>query len=175
MTTATPSRDAPAHGRGSVVAAAVAALACIPESFVLLMARIAVAHAFWVSGQTKVSGPTVPLNLGFVDLSFTVPTGIKPATYYLFETVYSGVPLPPAVGAVMSSVAESLLPIALVIGLGARFAALGLLIMTLTIQIFVFPDAWWTVHVYWATLFILIMARGAGAISVDHLIRRRYG
>jgi putative oxidoreductase len=46
--------------------------------------------------------------------------------------------------------------------------------MTLTIQIFVFPDAWWTVHVYWATLFILIMARGAGAISVDHLIRRRY-
>ena len=169
-----PSSDAPRRGLAGIVATAAAVLGLIPESLVLLMARIATAHAFWVSGQTKVSGPTVPLNLGFVDLSFTLPTGIKPATYYLFETEYSGVPLPPAVGAVMSSVGETLLPIALVIGLGARFAALGLLIMTLTIQIFVFPDAWWTVHMYWATLFILIMARGAGAISVDHLIRRHY-
>jgi putative oxidoreductase len=174
MTTASPVSAPPARGLGGVVAAAVAALSRIPESLVLLMARIAVAHAFWVSGQTKVSGPTVPLNLGFVDLSFIVPTGIKPATYYLFETQYSGVPLPPAVGAMISSVAETLLPIALVIGLGARFAALGLLIMTLVIQIYVFPDAWWTVHVYWATLLILIMARGAGAISIDYLIRRRY-
>jgi putative oxidoreductase len=175
MSIAAPSRATARRGLAGIVAGAVAILARIPESLVLLLARLAVAHAFWVSGQTKVSGPVVPLNLGFADLSFTLPTGIKPATYYLFATEYAGVPLPPALGAVLSSVAETLLPIALVLGLATRFAALGLLVMTLVIQVFVFPDAWWTVHVYWTTLLVLLMARGAGAISIDRLIARRYG
>ena len=145
----------------------------VAEGVALLLARIVVAHAFWVSGQTKVDGITVPLDLKLVDLTFTIPTSIKPATYYLFETEYSAVPLPPAIGAVMSSVAETLLPIALVIGLAARLAALGLLMMTMVIQIYVFPDAWWTVHGYWAALLLIVIVRGPGIISVDRMIWRR--
>lgn len=143
------------------------------ESLALLLARIVVAHAFWVSGQTKVSGPMVPLVFGDLDLSFTIPTGIKASTYFLFENEYAGVPLPHVLAAIMATIAEHLLPIALVVGLATRFAALGLLIMTAIIQIFVYPDAWWTAHAYWAALTLLLMARGPGAISLDRLIAGR--
>lgn len=163
--------------RGGGLAALVAAVVDLLtrlEPLVLLVARLVVAHAFWASGQTKVSGPVVPLALGGIDLSFTIPTAIKDSTYFLFESEYSGVPLPPVFAAVAATIAEHVLPVVLVIGLAARFAALGLLVMTAVIQIFVYPDAWWTVHAYWAALTLVIMARGPGAISFDHLIARSY-
>jgi putative oxidoreductase len=60
-----------------------------------------------------------------------------------------------------------------VIGLAFRFAALALLGMTAVIEIFVYPDAWPT-HGVWATCFLVVIARGAGVFSLDHLIARRF-
>ena len=64
--------------------------------------------------------------------------------------------------------------ILLVIGLATRFAALGLLGMTLVIQIFVYPDAWPT-HGTWAACLLTLMTRGPGLFSLDHLLWRRHG
>ena len=62
----------------------------------------------------------------------------------------------------------------LVIGLATRPAALALLGMTATIQIFVYPDAWPT-HLSWAGLLLPLIAKGGGALSLDRLIDRALG
>jgi len=41
--------------------------------------------------------------------------------------------------------------------------------MTLVIEVFVYPDAW-PIHLTWAGLLLLIMARGAGKLSLDNLL-----
>ena len=79
--------------------------------------------------------------------------------------------MPPVLAAYLLSYGEFILPIMLVIGFGMRFAALGLLILTALIQIFVLPDLLWTVHVYWAAILTVLLTRGAGEISIDHIIR----
>src|SRR3546814_8725037 len=72
---------------------------------------------------------------------------ITDTTYFLFENEYNGVPLlPTSVSAPMAAYAEHLFPTLLVLGLATRLSALALLGMTLVIQFFVYPDAWWSVH-----------------------------
>ena len=66
-------------------------------------------------------------------------------------------------------VAEITLPILLVLGLGTRFVALGLLIMTGVIQL-VAPDGWSNFHLPWAGLALGIIALGPGTLSLDRLI-----
>jgi putative oxidoreductase len=44
--------------------------------------------------------------------------------------------------------------------------------MTLIIEVFVYPDAWPT-HGTWAACFLMLMTRGPGLVSLDHLIARR--
>jgi putative oxidoreductase len=58
----------------------------------------------------------------------------------------------------------------LLIGLGTRVAALGLMIMTMTIQIFVYPDAWWSVHMQWVALGLAVLLLGPGRWSLDSLL-----
>ncbi len=70
-------------------------------------------------------------------------------------------------------VAEHLFPVLLVIGLASRFSATALLLMTAVIEVFVYPDAW-PIHGVWATCFLIVIARGPGLLSLDHLIARRY-
>jgi len=48
----------------------------------------------------------------------------------------------------------------------ARLAAPALLVMTATIQIFVYPDAWPT-PLSWAALMLYLIGRGAGPVSLD--------
>ena len=50
-------------------------------------------------------------------------------------------------------------------------SALALLGMTLTIQIFVYPDAWPT-HLSWAGLMLPLIAIGGGRLSLDSLLFR---
>jgi putative oxidoreductase len=71
----------------------------------------------------------------------------------------------------MATYAEHLFPILLVLGLGTRFAALGLLGMTTVIEVFVYPDAWPT-HLSWAAILLPLIAKGGGALSLDRLLRR---
>ena len=125
--------------------------AYIPEAAVLLFIRIAIGHVFWASGRSKI-----------VDGSwFSLRPEIIDQFRDDFHTPF------PALFAPLSATMEHLLPIFLVLGLFSRFAALGLVGMTLFIQIFVFPDAWWTVHSLWLGLLLTIVVRGGGAWSLD--------
>jgi putative oxidoreductase len=44
--------------------------------------------------------------------------------------------------------------------------------MTAVIQIFVYPEAWPT-HLQWAAMMLVLLCRGAGALSIDRLLWRR--
>ena len=74
----------------------------------------------------------------------------------------------------MATVSEHLFPILLVLGLFTRLSAFALLCMTMVIQIFVYPEAWWSVHSLWVALALVLVMRGAGSISLDApLLRAR--
>ncbi len=88
---------------------------------------------------------------------------------HLFGGAY-GIPAPLVV-AYVTATAEILLPILLVLGLGTRFIALGLLIMTGVIQL-VSPEGWANFHLPWASMAIAIIAIGPGRLSIDHLLDR---
>ena len=124
----------------------------------LLFTRIALAAPFWVSGRTKVVEGSL--------------LAISDTTYALFENEYAGIPLDPGFAAVAATLAEHALPLLLLLGLGTRLAAAGLLVMTLAIQVFVYPDAWWTVHMQWAALALTVLVLGPGRLSADGLIAR---
>lgn len=126
----------------------------IPDSLILAAARLFPAAVFWQSGRTKMDG-----------------FAMRDATFFLFESEYALPLIPPELAAYLATAAEHLFPVLLLLGLGTRFAAAALLGMTLVIQVFVYPSAWVT-HGLWATCFLLLIARGAGVISVDHLIAR---
>ncbi|MDH5749289.1 MAG: DoxX family protein [Rhodospirillales bacterium] len=140
---------------GNPVDSVLERLGRIPHSMIALIARIGIAAVFFESARTKVSGMTVTDN-----------------TFFLFKEEYKVPLLPPELAAYMAAYAEHLFPLMLVLGLGARLGAAGLLAMTLVIQIFVYPSAWET-HTVWAASLIYIIARGPGALSLDHLIRNR--
>ena len=141
----------------------------IPYSLVALFVRIVAAHPFLVSGQTKVDGPQIGATIFGQELSYTLPTSIRDATFTLFAEEYKVPLLSPQIAAYLSTAMETALPILLILGLLTRLSALGLLAMTLVIQVFAYPDAWWTVHAYWAALLLVLIARGPGALALDRL------
>jgi putative oxidoreductase len=122
---------------------------------VAIITRIAIAGVFWQSGQTKVDG-----------------FHLSQSAVELFRSEYQLPLIDPMVAAYAAAIAEHLFPVLLVVGLATRFSALALLGMTLVIEIFVYPDAWPT-HGTWAACFLLLMTRGPGPVSLDHLIARR--
>ena len=126
------------------------------DALLRLFVRIALAGPFFMSGRTKV-----------VEGSWFT---ISDSAYGLFESEYSGVPLPPHFAAIAATTAEHLFPLLLLLGLGTRAAALGLFAMTMTIQIFVYPDAWWNVHMTWVALALTVILLGPGRLSVDALL-----
>lgn len=133
----------------------------LPEGLVLLFLRVAVAGIFWRSGRTKIADGSA--------------FQISDTTYFLFENEYSGVPLPGDIAAVLATTAEHVLPLLLVAGLATRASVIALLGMTLVIQIFVYPEAWWTTHMLWAAMLLVLIVRGGGMISADHLLARKRG
>ena len=106
------------------------------------------------SGQAKIEGPGVPIQwpAGGVDLVVTMPAAIKETTFQLFETQYADLPIAPAPAAYLFSYAEFVLPICLLIGFATRFAAAGLLALTMLLQIYIAPAMWWPLHVYWVSI-----------------------
>ena len=71
--------------------------------------------------------------------------------------------------AYMATTAEHVFPVLLIAGLASRLSALGLMVMTAVIQLFVYPDGW-PDHILWFALLLLILARGPGAVSLDHVL-----
>ena len=81
--------------------------------------------------------------------------------------------LSPEVAAHLAAFAEHGFALLILLGLATRVSALALLGMTLIIQTFVYPDAYPT-HGTWAAILLYLMARGPGALSIDHLLARRF-
>lgn len=122
----------------------------ITDSLLSLIARFAIAGVFLMSGRTKVEG--------FLT--------ITDSTYELFRTEYKLPLVPPEIAAHMAAYAEHLFPLLLIMGLFSRLSAFALLGMTTVIEVFVYPDAWAT-HLTWAGLLLIIIAKGAGKLSLD--------
>lgn len=148
------------HTIGSLYRRLEQLAASFPHSIGLLALRIAIAIPFWRSGLTKWDG--------FPNLS----SGAR----YLFEQEFKlhifgqAIPYPfPLTAAFLAGVGEIVLPVLLVLGLGTRFAALGILIMTLVIQLTI-PDGLISFHLPWAAMALALMAFGGGRLSVDNLV-----
>ena len=149
------------------VAAAVPVLERIPHSLIALLGRVSIAAVFWNSGQTKVEGFAVDLLGGTLELGWP---RLADSAVALFRDEYQLPLVSPELAAYGAAVAEHLLPVLLLIGLGTRFAALALLVMTAVIQFLVYPDAW-PLHGTWATILLYLAATGPGRLSLDHWIK----
>jgi putative oxidoreductase len=142
----------------------------IPYSVLAMLARFSIAMVFWQSGQTKVEGFAIDLISG----TFTIGMPrLADSTIFLFSSEYNLPLLAPELAARLAVFAEHFFPLLILLGFATRFSALALLLMTLTIQLFVYPDAYPT-HGTWAAILLMLMARGPGAFSIDQLIARRY-
>ena len=122
-----------------------------PYSLLALPLRFAVATVFWNSGTTKLAN--------------------WDATLQLFEDEYKVPLLPPDIAAHLGAAIELSTPVLLVFGFLTRPAALVLLGMTTVIEVFVYPQAWPT-HIQWAAMLLVLLCRGAGSFSIDHLVQR---
>jgi putative oxidoreductase len=129
-------------------------LGSLPFSIIQLMSRLSLAVIFWRSGQAKLANWDLTLQL--------------------FASEYKVPVLPPEIAAPLAASFELGCPIFLMLGLFTRIACLPLIGMTLVIQIFVYPMSW-PDHLIWLTLLLLLLTRGPGAVSLDHLAARFYG
>jgi putative oxidoreductase len=124
--------------------------------------RFALAVPFFKSGLTKWDG--------FLQLSDGADSLFSDE--FRLHLFGAEIPYPfPHQMAFASGCMEILLPILLVLGLGTRLAALGLLGMTAIIQLTV-PDGWANFHLIWAASALALLAYGAGPISLDAMIGR---
>jgi len=156
MTNSFPTAAHSGLGLVGIIQRVIGAMDCIPYWFIALAARVFPAAVFWQSGETKVAG-----------------WHLKPSAIALFQNEYQLPLIDPTIAAYVSAFSEHFFPILLVIGLATRFSALALLFMTAVIETFVYPDAWPT-HGVWAACFLVVIARGPGSLSLDHLIARKY-
>jgi putative oxidoreductase len=121
----------------------------VPLSLVLFLTRIGVGHDFWASLQVKLAS--------------------WPTTLQLFAIEYRLPLLPPGFAAYAATTVEVSGALMLFLGLLARLAAVQLLGLVAVIQLCVYPQNW-PDHLLWIGALLLIAARGAGAISLDHLL-----
>jgi putative oxidoreductase len=154
----------------NLITRAIALLERIPQSLIAFIARFAIAAVFWKSGQTKVEGLAIDLIDGTFQLGWP---RLADSTIPLFTSEYHVPLLSPEIAAHMAAFAEHFFPVLILVGFATRFSAMALLGMTITIQLFVYPDAYPT-HGTWAAVLLYLMATGPGKLSVDHLIARRF-
>jgi putative oxidoreductase len=129
-------------------------LEAVSYTWLALPLRFAVATVFWNSAMAKLAN--------------------WDTTLALFSDEYQLPLMPPEIAAYMAVTIELTTPVFLALGLMTRFAAFVLLGMTTVIEIFVYPWAWPT-HIQWAAMLLVLLCRGAGALSLDHLLWRRLG
>jgi putative oxidoreductase len=121
-----------------------------------LAARLFVAKVFFLSGLTKLR-----------DWETTVA---------LFTDEYHVPLLSPDIAAFAGTAGEIVLPVLLVLGLGGRFAALGLSVMNVVAVVSVpdMPEAAFALHVFWGSLLAGLVLWGPGRWSVDAVIGPRF-
>jgi putative oxidoreductase len=121
----------------------------VPLSIHLLLFRLAIAGVFLPAGLNKLASwePTLAL----------------------FRDEYPVPLLAPALAAVMATTIEIGCSALLIAGLATRVATLPLLGQLVTIQLFVYPQAW-PEHLVWGSILLFLLTRGPGAIALDHLL-----
>ncbi len=132
-----------------------AGLERLPLSILLLAMRLGVGAVFFRSGLLKIGS-----------WQFAVQ---------LFRDEYRVPLLDPVLAAQIATTIELGAPLFLFVGLATRLATLPLLGMIAVIQVFVYPNAW-SDHLMWASGLLLVLSRGPGVFSLDHLLplaRRR--
>jgi putative oxidoreductase len=92
---------------------------------------------------------------------------------HLFDQL-AALPLPSWLAAPVVCAVEFVAPICLVLGFGTRFCAIVLLVMTAVIQWVTGAAAFWSLHIYWISILLVLISLGPGLISVDHLMRYLY-
>ena len=98
------------------------------------------------------------------------------ATLYLFENEYHVPFLSPTIAAYMGTAAELGLPVFLVMGLGARFAAAALFVFNI-VAVISYPDlgeVGLKDHQYWGLLLLVTLTHGPGKLALDHLIAKKF-
>lgn len=117
-----------------------------------LAMRLYLGNAFWKSGILR-----------FQDWQ----NGQFSKQIFLFQHEHPVPGLDPAMAATLTTGAELILPVLLVLGLFGRFAAAGLLVMTAVIEL---TYGHFDVHILWAFLALNLFIRGPGKLSLDSLI-----
>ena len=119
-----------------------------------LAARLYVANVFFASGLTKIRDWDTTLAL-FMD-EYKVPV------------------LSPAVAAVMGTAGELGLPVLLALGLGSRFAALGLSVVNVVavLSLSDIAPAALEQHILWGALLAGLAVFGPGGLALDRWIQR---
>ncbi len=123
-----------------------------------LAIRLAMATVFFRSGMQKISN--------------------WDSTVFLFQTEYQVPVLPPELAATLAAATELTTPVLLVLGLATRLAALPMLGMTCVIQFSlgaVNPSYNLFEHYFWMIVLLSLIVRGAGPLSLDHLIGKHLG
>lgn len=123
------------------------------QAVALLAVRLWIAKVFFMSGLTKIESWST--------------------TVALFADEYKVPVLSPEIAAYMTTTAELLLPILLVIGLMTPLGAIGLMCMTLVIELFVYPDT--TEHYYWLLLTGILLTHGGGKLGLDYWLIKQFG
>jgi len=136
---------------GALLARVLHWLNAVPYSLLAIPLRLAVATVFWNSAMTKLANWDTAVAL-FVD-EYNVPF------------------IAPEIAAYTAVTIELTTPVLLVLGLLTRPAAVVLLGMTTVIEVFVYPLAWPT-HIQWAAMLLVLLCRGPGRLSIDHLLWR---
>jgi putative oxidoreductase len=125
-----------------------------------LLARVWVAYAFFLAGINKVM--------------------TWDSTVLLFMNEYHVPLLPPYLAAILGTIAELILPILLVLGLGGRISIFIFFIYNI-IAMTSYPYLWTPdgqaglyQHVAWGLLLGLLMCHGPGKISIDHILHKKF-
>jgi putative oxidoreductase len=171
MTTASRASTTAAPGLAGLIDRVHGLFSAIPHAAIALLARFAIAGVFWKSGQTKVQGFQFDPIAGVFEFGWP---RFADSTLFLFEEEYKLPLLPTELAAWLGTAAEHVFPVLILIGLATRLSAFALLGMTIVIQVFVYPGAYPT-HATWAAVLLFLMWRGAGTLSIDHLIARSRG
>lgn len=153
---ATISSNSPTRSVISLSATAIRLVDYLQPAVNMLF-RLWVAKVFFMSGLTKIKS--------------------WDTTLMLFEYEYAVPLINFKLAAFLATGAELLLPVLLVVGLAGRFSAAGLFILNIVAAIS-YPDispAGINDHYFWGAMLLVIMAYGSGKLSLDHLIKSKYG
>lgn len=122
-----------------------------------LLLRLYVAHAFFLSGLTKLRDWSV--------------------TLALFESEYAVPLLPPPLAALLGTAGEILLPVLLALGLAGRFGAAGLFVVNAVAVLSYadMSDLGRADHLLWGVLLLTSALHGPGRWSLDHWLTKQAG